>query len=206
VALNAMQMADDYVHQFFAKEITIDKDERKKQMEPLIGAVISKENMLKAFEKADADTPIVELRSVDKTVTNPALILANWQKYEYGKVDFTKQYQDQVKELDRLAASPLLPKPLRELLTEFRTVQTKNLTLAGKVITECAQLMPGHFPNASNLKEFDVVWVWNEYNQKRKEFEPIAKKVLEYINDYLKIKDLMSWAKAPNKALQLTAR
>jgi hypothetical protein len=191
VSLNVLEMADSYVSAFF--QIKIDADKRKKDLEPLVGGIVSKEYLLKeTFQIANASTPVVKPALEGKKITNPTLILANWQTYERGMVHFTKEYQDQVKELDRLAASPLLPKALREYIGEFRKVQFENLELVGKVVTECAKRMPDHFPNASDMQEFSATWVWNEFNCQRRHFEPLAKQILDYINNYLKVEEIMS--------------
>jgi hypothetical protein len=141
--------------------IKIDADKRKQDMEPLVGAVVSKEHMLKAVQAksvqiANAGNPVLKSTSEDKKLANPTLILADWQEYEHGMVHFTKEYQDQLKELDRLAASPLLPKTLSKYISEFRTIQAKNLSLVGKVVTKCAKRMPQLFPNALGMAEFSA--------------------------------------------------
>jgi hypothetical protein len=73
-----------------------------------------------------------------------------------------------------MAASPLLPKLLREYIGEFKKIGHENLELIGKTITECAKRMPEHFPNASDMKDFSPDWVCNEFNKKRGNFEPTA--------------------------------
>jgi hypothetical protein len=191
VSLNTLQMADSYVGKFFHEEIKIDKDAREKAYAPLIGAIVSKDYMTKYFEKVDTENPVHKSTPEEKKITNPAIVLANWQKYEHGMTGYTKDYQDQLKELTRLSASPLLPKPLREHIGRFRAVAHENLTLAGQVISECSKLMPQHFPIAADMKDFTPTWVWNEFNEKRQHFEPIAKEILDYMNGYLKIENLM---------------
>lgn len=190
-SLNTLQMADRYAAQFFEDEIQIDKNKRTETLKPLIGAIISKEYAEKYFTKMDTESPIAKTFPPEKNIKNPALILANWQKYEHGMIGYTKDFQDQQKELARLAASPLLPKLLRESIGKFQILAHENLTLVGKTLTECAALMPNHFPLASDMKDFEAAWVWNEFNDKRKQFEPVAQEVLAYMNSYLKIDELM---------------
>lgn len=191
VSLNTLQMADSYVSQFFAEELTVDKDARKETYAPLIGAIVSKDYMEKYFEKVDTENPMCKSASAGKKITNPAIVLSNWQKYEHGMVGYTKEYQDQLKELTRISASPLLQKPLRELIGRFQALVHENLTQTGETISNCAKLMPEHFPVASDMKDFTPNWVWNGFNDKRKHFEPVAKEILDYINGYLKIENLM---------------
>lgn len=191
VSLNTLQMADTYVTKFFPEEIKVDKDARKERYAPLIGALVSKDYMEKYFEKVDTENPVYKSAPADKKIANPAIVLSNWQKYEHGMVGYTKEYQDQLKELTRLSASPLLPKPLRELIGQFQAVAHENLTYTGETISKCSKLMPEHFPVAADMKSFTPNWVWNEFNDKRKHFEPVAKEILDYINGYLKIENLM---------------
>lgn len=191
VSLNALQMADSYVSNFFAEEISIDKEARKAVLSPLIGAIVSKDYMENFFEMADKEKPVHKPPLDEKKIKNPAIILATWQKYEYGMVGYTKEFDDQLKELTRLAASPLLPKPLRDHIGEFRVIAHDNLAAVGHAVTTCAKLMPEHFPVASDIKEFSPTWVWNDFNDRRISFEPVAKAILEYMNDYLKIENLM---------------
>lgn len=190
-SLNTLQMADYYVAKFFEEELHIDKDNRTETLKPLIGAIVSKEYAEKYFSKANTESPIVKAPPLEKKIKNPALILANWNKYEHGMIGYTKEFQDQKNELTRLASSPLLPKPLRESIGKFQTLAHENITILGKTITECAVLMPNHFPLASDMKDFETSWVWNEFNEKRKHFEPVAQEVLAYMNSYLKIDELM---------------
>lgn len=191
VSLNTLQMADRYVAIFFNEEIKIDEEARNKTLSPLIGAIVSKDYMEKFFEKVDIENPVSKPPAEDKKIKNPAIVLANWQKYEHGMVGYTKEYQDQLNELTRLSASPVLPKPLREHIGRFQTLAHENLTLVGQTISTCSKLMPEHFPVAADMKDFSPTWVWNEFNGKRTHFEPIAKDILDYMNNYLKIDDLM---------------
>ena len=190
-SLNTLEMADSYVSNFFSNEIKIDKEARSKVMAPLIGAIFTLEHANKYLKTVDAETPVIKLVTEEKKINNPAIILANWQKYEQGMVGFTKEYQTQIKELERLAASPLLPKLLREYIGEFKKIGHENLELIGKTITECAKRMPEHFPNASDMKDFSPDWVWSEFNKKRGNIEPTANKILDYMNNYLKVEELL---------------
>lgn len=191
VSLNTLQMADSYIINFFHDKIKIDKEGRKKIFEPLVGGVVSKEHAEKYFQSIDVKNPIKNNTDEDIHIDSPAIVLDKWQKYEHGMIGFTSQYQEQMRELTRLAASPLLPKPLRDLIGEFEKLGHENLTVIGTVITDCAKCMTDHFPKPSDMKEFSPSWVWNEFNSKRKPFEPTAKKILDYMNDYLKIEQIM---------------
>lgn len=128
----------------------------------------------------------------DERIKNPAIILAKWQKYEHGLVEYTKEYIDQVKALDRLAASPLLPVKLREYISEFRSIAHSYIDMIGKSVTEAAKRMPEIFPRATDIKHFSATGLCNSFNNNRIVFQPTATKILDFINGYLKIDGLMN--------------
>lgn len=191
VSLNALKMADSYVSNFFPDEIKINKESREEIFRPLIGAIVSKRHAEQFFQQADSSKPSPRMDKEEKKITNPALVLAKWKKFEHGAVGFTKNYQDQIHDLRRLAASPLIPNKLRDLILEFERAVSQNLEFVGKTITELAQLMPDHFPNAVDMQKFSYHWIWTEYNHKRHDFEPIAKRILNYLNEYLKVEEIL---------------
>lgn len=190
-SLNTLLMADRYAELFFPGQLKIDERMRKERLKPLIGAFVAKANAHKYFARIDGEsitsTPLPDKGPID----NPAIALAQWHEYEHGMVEFTNEYQEQIKELVRIAASPLLPIPLREKLGEFERLSRENLMQIGEAITECSKSMPKYFPHASDLVKFTPSWVWNEFNAKREQYKPKAKEILDYMNDYLKIDDLM---------------
>jgi hypothetical protein len=191
VSLNALRMADAYVSAFFPNEIKVDKDERKKTYGVFIGGMVSADHMQKYFEKVEPTAPNSLGQATQEPITNPAIILARWQEYEHEIVEYTKEFQDQLKELEKLAASPLLPKSLREMIGAFHSKAQKNLTLTGKVVGSFAHEMPKHFPRAGDMRKFNPSGIWNSFNDQREEFEPAAKNILDNINKYLKVEDLM---------------
>ncbi len=191
VSLNTLQMADGYILNFFPDKIKIDKDARSKTMSVLTGGIVRQEHMEKYFESADAENPVVNVSEQEKKIDNPAIVLAKWQRYEHPIIGFSQQYQDQMQELKRLASSPLLPKPLRECIGDFSKIDHENLLLVGSVVVDCAKHMPEHFLTAADMKKFNTSWVWNEFNHKRKHFEPAATEVLDYMNTYLKVEQIM---------------
>ena len=191
MSLNALEMADNYVTNFFPDEIKIDKESRAEIYKPLIGAIVSMKHAEQFFQQIDSSNPSPRTSEEDNKITNPAIILAKWKKYEHGAIRFTKDFQNQIDELQRIAASPLIPKNLRALILEFKKVGEENLSLIGTTISELAQLMPEHFPNAKDMQKFSHHWIWNEYNRKRGNFEPIANKILSYFNEYLKVDEIL---------------
>lgn len=191
VSLNVMRMADDYAAAFFQNEIKVDKNNRDELYSSFVGGIVSKEYMHKYFEKIQPTGIETSDQAVPEPITNPAIVLARWQEYEHGMIEYTKEYISQTKELEKLAASPILPKSLRKMIGEFGKIANNNLTLTGKVVEALAREMPQKFPRAEDLRKFNPGGVWNEFNDQREKFEPEAKKILENINAYLRIEDLM---------------
>lgn len=193
LSLNTLQMVDSYVAKFFPDQLIRDEEALGREMDPLIGAFVSKENVERYFSKVTPEQPqVAAAASVDTRNMPPALILASWQKYEHGMIGYTQEYLDKIRELDRLAASPLLPKELRERIVAFRNVGKQNLVLIGKTVTECAKQMPEHFATADQMENFTPDWVWNHFNDQAPDFAPAAKEILDYLNKYLKVEDLMA--------------
>jgi len=187
--LNSIQMADSYAKKFFSEEITIDEEIKKKNRSQLIGAVVPAEQMQKNFKKIDVSNRRPETKQ--ETITNPAIILSSWHKYEHSITGYTQKYEEQTKEVLRLSASPLLPKKLRELLGKFNNIAHKNLIQIGETISKSAKQMPEHFPTAAAMSEFDTNWIWNDFSDIREPLEPVAKEILSYMESYLNIENLM---------------
>lgn len=190
-------MADAYVSEFFPNEIKVDVDEREKLYSPLVGGIVSAEHMQKYFEKFQPTDPAMPDQVASEPITNPAIVLARWQEYEHALVEYTKEFNDQVRELEKLAASPILPKSLRDMIGEFHNKAHKNLTLVGSVVGNFSREMPKQFPRAGDMRKFNPNGIWNDFNDQRVQFEPEAKKILESINAYLRIEDLMTGSPKP---------
>jgi len=189
--LNTLRMADLYVDMFFPNEIKIDDAERDKTYSVLVGGIVSIEHAQKFFEKVEPTSNHKDKHPTDDKISNPTIILAKWQKYEHEMIEYTKEFMDQIKELDRMPASPILPKQLRDHIIDFRSIAHECLTTIGLTITEASKKMPEHYPRSTDLITFSPTWIWNEFNESREKFEPTAKKILEHINSYLKVEDLM---------------
>lgn len=101
VSLNALRMADAYVSEFFPNEIKVDVDEREKLYSPLVGGIVSAEHMQKYFEKVQPTDPAMPDQVASEPITNPAIVLARWQEYEHALVEYTKEFNDQVRELEK---------------------------------------------------------------------------------------------------------
>lgn len=118
--------------------------------------------------------------------------MRNGKSTEHDEVGFTGLYQKQIDELNRFAASPLLPNTLRNFILRFRDEMHENLLLVGAVIAEAAKVMPDKFSTVDEVIAFKPDWIWNLYNKKRKNVEPTANEILQFINKYLNVEKLIS--------------
>ncbi|QHD05971.1 hypothetical protein [Pseudomonas sp. R76] len=187
IRLNTYQMVDSYVDNFFASEVKIDKEHQKEVYKILTRAIVS-EKYLRPITEGPEDSATEPPK---KVITNPAILLSNWQKYEHPAIAYTEKLADTQAELKRLSISPILPSNIRRLITEFNDLITKNLFLVGESTTEFSQRMPDLAPRTSDLQKFNPSLAANLYNSKRIAFEPKAEEILTAINNYLKIEQLM---------------
>jgi glutamyl/glutaminyl-tRNA synthetase len=189
VNINCQYLFLDYIEHFFKNEISIDKEKVAVLKENTVGAIVSESYMSKHFMKLSYCDNLDKVEQEE--ITNPALILKSWQEYEYGKIGFTKKYEDEVEKLENLSASPLLPQPLKEKLNTFNRKVSENLSLVGKVLNEVAQELPTRFPNSNALKKYNQAGIWNTYNNEMKSLKNEADDILLYIREYLHIDTLI---------------
>ncbi|MGF7001527.1 hypothetical protein [Paraburkholderia sp. GAS32] len=190
VSLNTLRMVDCYVAEFFPDEIDIDQVAREEVFSVIVGGTMNNEFLKKYYTVPHSPISQEEYKETTK-ITNPAVVFSRWKKYEHGYIEFTAQYVDQVKLLRTLSASPLLPKELRELIGDFVSLPGAALGTLERVLTACSKEMPTHCATAVDLKKFSDAWIWNKFNDEKPKFEPLAEKILDYVNSYLKVEDLM---------------
>lgn len=188
--LNVLRMTDEFAQTFFPDSFIINEAERDRLFSLVVGGVAPIEAFKQRFNRIGPRSSISELQKGDSTNRHTASHTA-WKFRIYEIVEYTQKYSDRIKELDHLAASPLLPKKLRELIGGFRSIVTDNLSLIGKVVTEVSVSMPEHYLDPSTFQEFSPSWVWNEYNHKRSSLEPAAQIILESTNNYLNINKII---------------
>lgn len=190
VHFNTLKLMDAYAFQFFHDEIDIEavKKARGPASEQIVGARVSKNFMQKHFElptHSKEDTPPAD------HPTNPAIILARWQEYEHGMIEFTKRFQEASDRLRRFKVSPLLPRELKNRIEAFEKVVSENLSAVGTVMTEVAQKLPDKYPTTDSLKKADLSWIWNLYNRKRVQLAESRNSILSFLTDYLQIDTLL---------------
>jgi len=190
VNYNAIKMIDEYMLHFFGNEI--DKEAIKKKREPMqeeiAGAVVTENYMAKFFELPTHTK--TESRNPDHP-TNPAIILAKWQEYEHGMIEFTKRYEETSEKLRRFKVSPLLPHELKEKINQFEDIVEKNLTTIGKTLTKVAKDLPAKYPSSSFIKKVELSWIWNLYNDEHVRLSEKQNEILQFVSEYLQIDKLL---------------
>jgi hypothetical protein len=187
--VNSHLMMNDYISCFFKNEIEIDKEMVKEQMNDFAGAIVSQSFMEEHFISPEYHKKTK--KDEIEEITNPALILSKWRKYDYGKIEYTYKYHEELEKLQNLSASPLIPSELKIKLDEFQKVIHENLLLIGKVLTIISQELPDKFPNTESIKKFESSGIWNRYNKDTEELEVKASEIIDFIKEYLKIEELI---------------
>lgn len=189
VYANSTLMFTEFIEHFYKGDMKIDDEKVKSLHESFHGAIVTQTWAEKNFVAPEYFENKTEEKKED--ITNPAIILEHWKKYEYGPINFSKKYFEETEKLNLLIASPLIPVQLKTELEKFDNTVKKNLYLVGITLNEIAQELPHRFPTASSLKKFEKSGIWNKYNKQKKDLEPIATSILAYIRTYLKIDKLV---------------
>lgn len=189
--INAIEMQQAYINTFFEDKVKPTDEFLEKLRSSSYGMIVSKEYAEENFIEIKAGNESDLVKSEDKAISDPAIKLAKWQEYKKGSVVFTKKFHEKMEELEKIAASPLLPKELTDLIYEFTSVINGNLGQVGEAITKSSQLMPVKYPTPEAIMKFNPGWIWNAFNDDRKNTEKSSAKILKYINEHLKINELM---------------
>lgn len=191
LSLNASLLLFDFIKHFYKKEIKLNEEKIEELHSEFYGAIVSKKFAEKFFSEPSFFEVEDDKAKEEDEITNPAIILKEWEEYEYGKINFTKQYSDELERLNNLIASPLIPEQLKSKLITFEEKVSNNLHLVGDCLTDIAKEMPKRFPTAKSTEKFNMIGVWNKYNSDRESVEADAKEILSYIRDYLRIEELI---------------
>lgn len=190
--INACKMHLAYIDCFFKDQVPRLEEFSEEIDSAIYGAVMSTENFLKSFTQISAGEEEKELYPIsDDNPVEPALKLAKWNEYEQEAIHFTKKYSDAIEELSKLASSPLLPKELIARIHKVIEINRNNLLLIGDTLTEAAKKMPTKYKTIDQTMKFNQTWIWNEYNSSRESLDQSVSSVLKYINEHLKINEIM---------------
>jgi hypothetical protein len=186
--LNAAKMRLDYIHTFFEDQIEPKEGYVDELRKAAVGSLVSEEFLTSMNEPGEE---LFEVKHPEKKDLSPEMKLAKWNEYKYPKIDFTEGFQKNNDELAKLASSPLLPKELTDLIYEFKSIMNQNLMCVGEVLTNSAKELPTKYSTADDVIKFQPAWIWNKYNHERESTDEVVSKILKYINDYLKINEVM---------------
>lgn len=184
--INVFNMHQAYVKTFFSDKLELNEEIENHYKNASCGMIIPAKNL----RAITAGSELEEHKAEEKELT-PAMQLAKWKEFEMTGIAYTQKYQDKLQELLNLAASPLLPKELTDLIYKFHKTVTENIIFMMPIINRCAQELPTKYPSAEDNIKFRSDWIWNEYNNERKNMEAVSEKILSFINSHLKINEIM---------------
>lgn len=185
--INSIEMQHAYINTFFKDKIKI-SDELKEKLETASFGVITTGEFL---ELVTPGTELLEAEIPKENDLDPAIKLAKWSEFKLEGVAYTRKFHEKSEELSKLATSPIMPKELTDLLYKFIEIIHNNLLCIGKAISESAQEMPKKYSTPEAVIKFHPAWIWNIYNAKRENTDKVVEEILKFVNNYLKINELM---------------
>lgn len=188
--INLLSLFDFYVNKFFPGKLKANEESRAKVRSEIAGSIVSQKFMEEHFELVGYKETEIK-KNEDEEPDSPAIILKQWNEFEYGIIVYTKAFEKEAEKIRKFLASPLLPKELKEKIKNFDQITRDNLSVVGKAMNKFAPQLPDIFPNANSITKFEVSGFWNDFNDMYEKFEPKAQEILDYINDYLKIDKLV---------------
>lgn len=130
----------------------------------------------------------------DIVYKHPNEFEGEWKHYDHNVVYFTEKFRESLQEIEKLINSPLLPNELKLLMEEFAQAILENLDQIGNTITEVARELPVTCTNLKRTSAFienDLIEIWNKYNRKPTNLYKKTDLILEYINKYLHINQII---------------
>jgi hypothetical protein len=188
--INLLSLFDFYANKFFPGKLKANEESRVKINSEIAGSIVSQKFMDEHFELVGYKETNVKKKE-NEIPDSPAIILKQWNEFEYGKIDYTKVFAEESEKIRKFLASPLLPKELKEKIKSFDQIKTDNLSMVGIAMNKFAPRLPDLFPNANSITKFEISGFWNDYNDMYEKLEPKAQEILDYINSYLKIDKLV---------------
>lgn len=187
--LNLSRMYDDYVDVFFSKQIQFDEERRKTKYSSFIGAIVTESYMRKNFTLVE--NHIEEPKNAKPKIDNPAILLDQWKKYEFGMINYTRKFDESIKTVKGFISNPVLPESLKALLKEFESNIHDNLLEVGKTLELLSKEMTQKYPNAEAIKKAEFTWAWNKYNRSKHNLGPTKDKILNHISEYLAVNKIL---------------
>lgn len=126
----------------------------------------------------------------------PEEFTGEWKHYIHKFVYFTEKYLKNQEKLLRFTNSPLLPNDLKALIMDFVEAVTENLDQIGRTLTKFSQELPSSCTNIKQTSIFindrqNIIKIWNMYNEERPDLDKKITAILDYINKYLHINQMI---------------
>lgn len=187
---NVKRMLRAYINTFFPGEIDL-QDDGEFHDHSSCHFIVTEEEIEELGERTLLGCPIEIEKEQVTEIYEPAIRLANWNKYSLLGLHCNESFTKAIEEITKIATSPVLPKELADLLYVFIDNVNHNLYLIKDIIEDSASEMPIKYPTADDVIEFRSDWIWNKFNSQRINLEETAAKILSFINSYLKINEIM---------------
>jgi len=187
--VNGLCLYKEFVETFFSGEIKLDEKTFKNTMAKAPRSFISKEFFDKHFCVISAKSN-VDLPKELEAPKDPALKLAQWHDKTFGAVHFSEKHHEATMEIKEFLSSPLLPKELKAILSDYTELVHQSLLAVISAIEEVAKELPTVCSSKEKIDDFSPGWLSNVYGEHAPLLEPKALEILAYINGYLKIDDL----------------
>lgn len=191
VNINALYLRQAFIELFFKDKIQTNKDFLDDLKKKSYGRVYKLEEDLEELSDIVAGSELMKKELEDKKIEDPSLKLATWNNYKPSGVIFTKQYSEAKNIISNIAASPLLPRELKDLIYQFIDDVDHNLGLIREVLIDASKELPLKYKTVDDVIKMNLIWVWNLYNDRRKDLAMKSEEILNFVNEYLKIKDIM---------------
>ncbi len=189
--LNALRMQCAYISLFFKDKVTPTEEMINFLKNTGHGMLVNETQASKFFRQVSPGSELKTRTESSEEELTAATILARWGEFMLPGTEYTIKYFEKMEELTQLAASPLLPKQLKDLIYDFRDLMNKQLEGIGKHVHLAAKEMPSRYSTASDAMKFNPAWIWNKFNHDRESTNDASAKILGYINEHLKIEEIM---------------
>jgi len=177
--INVERMYRAYAGTFFSDDIAFDKPIcDNKDNAPCLMIInhedlttVAESNLSSCCPLGGEGEPIPEIK-------DPALKLAYWQRYTLRGVHYTSNCGAEIERVRLLATHPVLPEELSKLIYLFIEDVQYNISLMKNIIEKCALDMTERYPTTDDALAFQSDWIWNEFNDERRNLDDAAKAIL----------------------------
>jgi hypothetical protein len=188
---NVERMQRAYINTFFPGEIDLSGGDSEFHDQSPCYFIATEEEIEELGERTLLGCPIEVEKKQVTGIDEPAIRLANWNEYRLLGLHYNEAFSKQIEKLTKIAASPVLPKELTDLLYGFIENVNHNFYLIKDVIEDSASEMTIKYPTADDVIEFRSDWIWNKFNSQRINLEEAAAKILSFVYSHLKVNEVM---------------